>query len=133
MFGWFKKRAKPPAAAEPVAFQPPGEVFPWPKGVVITAVDEVVLALPVALLAPDRPMGEFVFGPDDMEFSAPAGSEVCFLKLRPGMSVSLAKSVQAFVWAEDKQPRRLKVSGHGVRAEPGAAPDPARDSGSGSS
>jgi hypothetical protein len=91
--------------------------------VVITAVDEAVLPLPVALLDPDRPMAEFIFGPDDMEFSAPPGSEVCFLRLRPGMAVSLAKSVQAFVWADDKQPRRLKVSGPGARAEPGAAPD----------
>ena len=65
-------------------------------------------------------MAEFIFGPDDMEFSAPPGSEVCFLKLQPGMSVSLAKSVQAYVCAEDKQPRRLKVSGPGLRAEPGA-------------
>jgi hypothetical protein len=123
MFGWFKKRLEPPAAAEPVAHQPPGEVFPWPKGVVITAVDEVVLALPVALLEPDRPMAEFIFGPDDMGFSAPPGSEVCFLRLQPGMAVSLAKSVKAFVWAEDKQPRRVRVSGPRVRAEPGAAPD----------
>lgn len=123
MFGWFKKRPKPPAAAGPVASQPPGEIFPWAKGVVLTAVDEVVLALPVALLEPDRPMAEFIFGPDDMEFSAPPGSEVCFLRLRPGMSVSLAKSVQAYVWAEDKEPRRIKASGPGVRAAPGAAPN----------
>src|SRR5262249_7141311 len=34
MFGWFRKRP------EPVASQPPGEVFPWPKGWKLTALDE---------------------------------------------------------------------------------------------
>jgi hypothetical protein len=117
MFGWFRKKpAAPPAATDAVVSQPPGEVFAWPKGVVITAVDEVIIALPVALFDQDRPIGEFVLGPEDMGFSLPPGSDVFFIKLSPGMSVSLAKSCQAYLVAEDKQPRRLKISGPGLRA-----------------
>ena len=116
MFGWFTKKPEPPARNNAVAYQPPGEVFPWARGVVLTALDEVVLALPVALFDQDRPMSEFIFGPDDMGFNIPPGSDICFLKLQPGMSVSLAKSCQAYVVAQDKQPRRFSVSGQGIRA-----------------
>lgn len=43
----FMKRRKPAveSAADLVASQPPGEIFPWPNGAVLTAIDELVLAL----------------------------------------------------------------------------------------
>lgn len=120
MFGWLRKRREPPAD-EPIACQPPNEVFPWPKGVVLTAVDEVTIAVPAAMFDPGQPIGRFVFGPDDMEFGSPAGSDVVLIRLRPGMSVSLAKSVQAYVVADDGRPRRLKPSGPGVKGPSGSA------------
>jgi hypothetical protein len=122
MFGWLKKKSVPPAPPVPVAYQPPNEVFLWPKGVVLTAVDAVVLALPVALFDLERPMGEFVFGSPDMGFRCPPESEVFFIKLEPGMSVSLAKSCEAYVVASDGKPRRLKPSGPGVKV-PGRPAD----------
>lgn len=98
-------------AAGRIATQPHGEIFPWPRGTLLTAVDEVVLALPTALLESDRPISEFVFGPDDMEISIPPGSETFFIRLTPGMSISLTKSVQASVVSEDLAPRRIQVNG----------------------
>ena len=109
MFGWFKQKPEGTQTDDVVATQPHGEIFPWPKGVVLTAVDEVVLALPVALFEEGRPMCEFVFGSEDMELNIPKGSEVFFIRLGPGMSVRLAKSVQAYVVSEDGKPRRIRV------------------------
>jgi hypothetical protein len=84
--------------------------FPWPKGAVITAIDDLVLALPTALFEMDRPMGEFVFGSEDMELSMPPESDTFFLRLRCGMSVSLAKSCECYIVADDKNPRRLTLT-----------------------
>ena len=110
MFGWFRRKSKAHAPDEgAVATSAPMEPFAWPKGVVITAVDEVVLALPMAVLEKDRPMSEFVFGPDGMEIGLPPEGDAFFIRLAPGMSVSLAKSCQCYVVAEDKNVRRLKV------------------------
>lgn len=111
VFNWMRRRKQTVASPnELIASQPPGEIFPWPKGAVLTAVDELVLALPVALFESDRPMGEAVFGPNDMEVNIPPDSETFFIRLRPGASVSLAKSVQSYVVADDHQPRRIKVT-----------------------
>ena len=111
MFNWIKRRKQSVAStSDLIASQPPGEIFPWPKGALLTAIDELVLAIPVALLEADQPMSEAVFGPDDMEVNIPPASETFFIRLRRGMSVSLAKSVQSFVVAEDRRPRRIRVT-----------------------
>ncbi len=110
MFGWFRKKPDRPQGEGEVALQPPGEVFPWSKGWVLTAVDEVVLALPKALLIPDRPLGDVVSGPDGMEVRVPPDGEAFILRLLPGMSASVARSCQAYVVADDGRPRRIRAS-----------------------
>jgi hypothetical protein len=45
-----------------------------------------------------------------MQITIPEAGERLFLRLRPGMSVSLSKSCQACVVSDDGQPRRFKVS-----------------------
>jgi hypothetical protein len=39
----------------------------------------------------------------------PPEGDTFFVRLMPGMSISLAKSVQSYVVAEDGKPRRIKV------------------------
>ena len=115
MFGLFKKKFTAPAKTEEsVASQPPGEVFPWPQGTVLTALDEATIALPMAIFDNDQPIGSVVLGPTDMQISFPREGDVFWIRLQPGMSVSLAKSSQAIVVADDKQPRRFKLSGSHV-------------------
>ena len=109
MFNWFRKKSTSAASSGVLASQPPGQVFPWPKGAVITAVDEIVFAIPVALFEKDRPMSEAIFGPPDMEINVPPGNEMFFVRLKPGMSLSLAKSVESLIVADDKTPRRIRV------------------------
>ena len=93
---------------EMIATQPHGEIFKWPKGVVLTAVDELVLALPIALFG-DRPMEESLFAPNDAQINIPREGDTFFVRLLPGMSISLAKSVESYVVSEDGKPRRVKI------------------------
>ena len=108
MFGWLKLKPQPPTTGELIATQPHGEIFPWPKGAVLTAIDELVLALPTALFG-GGPIGESLFTPDDAQINIPPESDTFFVRLMPGMSISLAKSVQCYVVSEDAKPRRIKV------------------------
>lgn len=61
-------------------------------------------------------MKEFVFGPPEMEINIPTDGDRFFLRLMPGMSVSLAKNCQSYVVADDERPRRIKVSGLSAKA-----------------
>ena len=114
MFSQGNKPPDSPEAQEWVAHQPPGEIFPWPKGTVLTALDELVIALPVEIFGKDEPIGSVVLGPDDMEINIPPQGKIFYVRLQPGMSVSLTKSCEASLVAEDKQPRRLTVRRKGT-------------------
>lgn len=109
VFNWLRKKAAPNSDSDVLATAPPGKIFPWPKGAVITAVDEIVLAIPIALFEKDRPMAEAVFGPDDMEVNIPPDNDTFFVRLKPGMSLSLSKSVQSYIVGDDENLRRLIV------------------------
>ena len=107
MFGWFKRTPQTLQEGELIATQPHGEIFPWPKGAVLMALDELVLALPIALFG-DRPMKESLFAPDDAQMDIPPKGDTFFVRLMPGMSISCAKSVQSYVVSEDGKARRIK-------------------------
>jgi len=110
MFGLFKK--KPEAkSGEKIAHQPPGQIFPWPRGTVLTALDEATIALPMAIFGKDEPIGSVVLGSADLQMNIPKTGDTFFIRVQPGMSVSLAKSCQARVVADDQQPRRFRISG----------------------
>ncbi len=109
MWHWFKRLFGDTAIRGELCLQPHGELFPWPKGVLITAVDELIISVPMALFEDDRPLNDAVNGPDNMEISFDAENNVCFLRLQPGTVVSVNKSTQAYIVSEDRKPRRLKV------------------------
>ena len=115
MFGLFKKKSAPPEKPEAsIAHQPPGEVFPWTKGVRLVAVDDVTFAIPAAVLSEDEQIGSVVLGDADIDIGLPKVSHstpgaMIYLRLRAGMSVWLSRSCQAMVVADDKTPRRIKV------------------------
>ena len=94
---------------DPIAHQPPGEVFPWPKGTKLIAVDEATIALPMALFGKDERIGSVVFSSPDLELSIPKQGDTFLIRLQPGTWVSLSRSCQARVVAEDARPRRFRV------------------------
>ena len=98
-----------------IACQPPGEVFPWSKGVTLIALDAVVFAIPAAILEPHETIGSVIHGDDAMELNIPDGDRI-YLRLQPGMSVWLTKSCQACVIAEDRTPKRVQILLEGERA-----------------
>ncbi len=111
MFQWLKNKLTAPEKAGPeIAHQPPGQVFPWPQGTTLTALDEATIALPLAIFGKDEPIGSVVLGPADMQMSIPKEGDKFFIRLQPGMSVSLTKSCQAQVVAEDGLSRRFRIS-----------------------
>jgi hypothetical protein len=104
-----------------IASQPPGEVFPWPQGIVLTALDEVTIALPTAVFGKDEKIGSVLHCPVDAQISIPKQGDTFYIRLQPGMSVSLTKSCQGRVVADDKydkKPRRFKVSGSQAKTPP---------------
>ena len=115
MFGLFKKKPAPPEAPEgEIAHQPPGEVFPWSKGVRLVAVDDVTLAIPAAMINEDEQIGSVISGDADIDIGFPkvphsTPGAMIYLRLRAGMSVGLSRSCHAIVVADDKIPRRIKV------------------------
>ncbi len=106
----FKRNLATPREGETLVSQRPGEIFPWPLGMELTAVDSLTLALPKKLLEEGRALEKSVFGPDEMHVDLPAIGDTFFVRLAPGMTVSLARSCEAYLLAEDKKPRRLKVT-----------------------
>jgi hypothetical protein len=117
MFGWLKKQLKPPPD-EKVAHQPPGEVFPWPKGWQLTALDEAILAVPAAILGDNEVIASVIHADDAVRINMPTEPHsmpeaLIMLELLAGQSVWLSKSCDAFVVPQregDSVVRRFKVS-----------------------
>jgi hypothetical protein len=109
VLSWLKKLLYPSSPDDAIAHQPPGDIFPWPKGIVLTAVDDVTIALPKAIFENDAPIGDALVADDDALISIPAEGDRFYIRLQPGVSVSVRKSCQAFVVADDDKRRRVKI------------------------
>ncbi len=97
--------------------QPPLEVFPWPKGWRITAVDEAIIAVPELIMSDGEEIGSVIHGDDDVRIGVPGESSPqkghILLWLRAGESVWLSKSCEALVVPEfrgDTRARRFLLS-----------------------
>jgi len=102
-------RKKPAAQVE---LQPDGDVFPWPAGSTLKPLDRLTLALPAAMLDPDEPMALVITCDDDAEVAAPEGDDKIYVRLQPGMAITLTKNVQAIVlpWSEgETDPKRIEI------------------------
>lgn len=91
------------------AQQPPGKPFPFPKGAALKPKEEVTFALPVALIADHEQIGSVVFCDDDAEFAFNEQAGVYYIRLKPGMRFSLAKSCEITVVADDDRPRQFHI------------------------
>jgi hypothetical protein len=91
-----------------IATQPNGEVFPFPNTVKLMAIDELVISLPIQLIGNGK-IGDAVVCDDNAEICIPKTGEVFFVKLKPGMLISVVKSCQAAVISEDNSAKRIRV------------------------
>jgi hypothetical protein len=117
MLGWFKKTPGSEMASGKQVSQPPGKVFPWPKGWQLTALDEAILAVPAAVIGGREIIGSVIHCHDDVRINMPTephsteGARI-MLWLRPGQSVWLSKSCEAVVVSNgegDTVARRFRV------------------------
>jgi hypothetical protein len=130
MFGWFKKKQKQPSVVATVAHQPPGEVFPWPKGWQLTALDEVVIAVPAAILSDHEVIGSVIHCDNGVELNLPTGPHRTadariMLWLRVGQSAWLSKSCQGVIVPQadgDIALRRLRLTEVVQQASQGTVP-----------
>ncbi len=98
MFGWFRKQHEPPPPSGQVAHQRPGEVFRWPKGWRLTALDEAIIAVPVAIFSDDEVIDSVIHGDADIRLGMnSATSARMMIWLKPGQSVWLSRSCEAVV------------------------------------
>lgn len=106
-----------PADDGNVASQPPGVPFPWPRSTRLLALEDMVLAIPAAVLGEKERIGDVIHSDHDAEICLPASSNdtLIHLRLKAGMSVWLSKSVQGVVVAADKRPRAIKVFAGGQK------------------
>ena len=116
MFGWFKKKPEPPAT-EKIAHQRLGEVFPWPKGWRLTAIDEAIIAVPAAIIGDNEVIGSIIHCGEEVRLNLPTephqtpGARI-MIWLQPGQSAWLSKSCQAVVMPRregDTGERRFSV------------------------
>ena len=85
------------------AHQPPGQIFPWPKGWKLTALDEAILAVPAAILSDSDVIGSVIHAEDDVILHLPTGSEkdadaLIQIWLKPGQSVCSIPSPWIICW-----------------------------------
>ena len=101
----------PSADEGKVASQPPGVPFPWPHSTRLTALEDLILAIPAAVLASGEKIGDVIHSDVDAEIRLPTtpSDMLIHLRLKKGMSVWLSKSVQGVVVASDKRPRAIRV------------------------
>ena len=88
----------------------PGKVFRWPKGGRLTAIDIVIIALPKALFPDAEKIGDVVDAEDEMNIAISPDSDKVFLYVQPGMSVTIKKSSESYVVAQDSVPRRIRIT-----------------------
>jgi hypothetical protein len=106
MFDWLKRRK---SGTQREAWlrvqQTPGTTFPFPKGAKLRPEEEVVLALPSAVVTGDEKIGSVLLCDDDAELTLNDNVGAWYVKLKPGMTFSLSKSCEVMLIGADSRPR----------------------------
>lgn len=109
MLSWLKRKLAVAQESWILAEQPPGVPFPFPKGAKLKPEEDVVLALPRALITDNEKIGSVLLCDDNAEFTLNEKAGAYYVRLKAGMVLSLAKSCQVMLVAEDKRPRSFQI------------------------
>jgi len=86
--------------------------------------EEVILALPRALITENEKIGSVLLCDDDADFALNEKAGAYYVRLKPGMTFSLSKSCEIMIVADDKRPRFFRIMKPDKKlSEPGAAPN----------
>lgn len=110
MFNWLKQKiSKQDEPGWLRVQQPPGTKFPFPKGAKLRPEEEVLLAVPAAIITDNETIGDVFLIDDDalMTFNQEVGA--WYVILKPGMTFSLSRSCEVMLIAKDTRPRFFKL------------------------
>jgi len=105
MFNWLKKKTAGTQQSWVRVQQVPGTTFPFPKDAKLRPHEEVILALPSAVIAEGEQIGSILLCDDDAELSLNDKVGAWYVTLKPGMTFSLARPCEIMLIAADGRPR----------------------------
>ena len=109
MLNWLKQKFTGEQQKWQRAQQVPGVKFPLPKGSRLRPEEEVVLALPAAIIGGNETMGSVFLCDNNAEIMLNEKAGAWYVKLKAGMTFSLAKSCEVVLIASDSRPRFFGV------------------------
>jgi hypothetical protein len=123
MLGWLKRKtSESQQKGWQRVQQAPGAAFPFPRGAKLRPDEDVMLALPSALITTDETIGSVLLCDDDAEITLNDQVGAWYIKLKAGMTFSLAKSCEVMLIAGDSRPRFFHyLSPDKISTEQGAA------------
>jgi len=128
MLSWLKQKFLGTQEDWLRAQQIPGAIFPFPKGIKLKPEEEVILALLAALIMDHEKIGSVLLCDDDAEVTLNQKAGAWYVKMKLGMTVSLAKSCQIMLVAVDRRPRFFQIRRPDKKhTEPGAPPNSGPD------
>ncbi len=129
MLTWLKQKVTGSGESWLRVQQEPGTTFPFPKGAKLRPDEEVVLALPAALFSDHEEIGSVLLCDDNAGLAWDEKAGAWYVKLKPGMTFSLARSCEVMLIASGHRPRFFHyLAPEKKTTEPGASPNggPAR-------
>lgn len=87
-----------------------GDRFGWPAGRELTALDTVVLSLPMALLDVSKPISECLDAHDDVGIDIPSDGDAFHIRLAPGQWASPRRSCQAMIKGDSGVTYRFQLA-----------------------
>ena len=92
-----------------------GYKFPCPRGVTLTALEGLMIALPGAIVEPMAPLGSAFETSAEVEmrieFVEQTNTAKHFLfRLVPGAWIQILKPCEVMILSEDRKPRRLRIT-----------------------
>src|SRR6186713_1425994 len=97
MLNWLKQKFTGTQPGWQRAEQPPGVKFPFPKGSKLCPEEDVVLAVPSAVIGGNETIGSVFLCDDNAEIMLNEEVGAWYVRLKAGMTFSLAKSCEVML------------------------------------
>ena len=109
MLNWLKQKLTGGQSAWQQAQQLPGTKFPFPKGAKLRPKEEVILAVPSAIIGQSEEIGAVFLCDNNAEIMLNEKVGAWYVNLKTGMVFSLAKSCEVMLIGTDNRPRSFEI------------------------